>query len=190
MGLVVLVATAGLLLGQGTVAQSDGGAPAIAYGEARCANCQMFVREPDHAAAWVTDQGLGAFCDIGCLLIAVHRDHPDGVGVQATFVRDWLNGRWFEARNATFVQAEVWTPMRFGLFAFEDETVARRFAEENHGRTLTWAEATQHAVAAMMERHGHGGHHHGPHDGPHQGKHHGEPPEHSGAHPSGYQGGA
>jgi len=85
------------------------------------------------------------------------------VGVEATFVRDWSSGRWIEGRTAFFVQADLWTPMRFGLFAFDEKGAACRFAEEHQGRAVTWEEATRHVVETMRERRGHGGHHDGHH---------------------------
>lgn len=161
--LVVLALTVGMLAPEQASAEMAPSVtpPEIAYGESRCANCSMFVREPDHAAALVTEDGWAAFCDMGCLLIAMNRDYPDGAGVEATFVRDWSSGQWIEGRAAFFAQADLWTPMRFGLFAFEERAAAHRFAEEHQGRTLTWEEATHNVVETMMERKGHGGHHGG-----------------------------
>lgn len=166
--LAALILTLGTLEGASAETQISAAPPEIAYGKSRCANCSMFIREPDHAAALTAQDGPAVFCDIGCLLISMARNGW-GAGVEATFVRDGSSGRWIEGRTAFFVQADLWTPMRFGLFAFADEPAARRFAAEHQGRTLTWEEATHLAVHAMMERHGHGSHHGGHPGGEHGG---------------------
>lgn len=134
------------------------GPPDIAYGEARCAHCQMLVREPDHAAALMDGEGLRAFCDMGCLLIYMKNEHPEGAGIEAAYVRDWSTGQWTEVRTAYFAHADLWTPMRFGIFAFRDQEAASAFAQDQGGRLLTRHEATHHAMTIMMERKGHGGH--------------------------------
>lgn len=136
--------------------------PEIAYGTARCAMCNMIVKDPEHAASLVTTEGSHAFCEIGCLLAYLKMHHPNGENVVAALVRDWASHAWTEARTATFVRTdEVHTPMRFGLVAFAERPEAEAFASQHSGEVLDFKQATHYVMTERARRKGSSGGGHG-----------------------------
>jgi len=113
--------------------------PVIRYGQERCAFCGMSIDDPRFAAAWRTAEGSERhFDDIGCLVNAYRRDHPESPG--AHYVHDLNDESWLEAPTATFVVSPgIKTPMSYGVAAFASAEAAGTAAAQPGATTYDWA---------------------------------------------------
>lgn len=108
-------------------------------GTDRCAVCGMYpARYPRHRAQIVT--ALGAprhFCSTQCLFAFL--ESAGGFGRQAEgtgriWVTDFPTGRWILVQTAFFVTgSEVYGPMGFEAFAFENRNAAADFTKQYGG---------------------------------------------------------
>lgn len=104
----------------------------IAWGRDTCAACRMILSRPGFAGEMRDHQGrLTRYDDVGCLVRALagaHREVPEA------WVEDHEGGGWVPLLTAHLVRTErADTPMGFGLVAFADAELARRFAEAHAG---------------------------------------------------------
>ena len=119
--------------------------PAIVYGEDVCVECGMIISDPRFAAAYVTTSGdARLFDDIGDMLVY---DQRIGETVHAYWVHDLHSEAWVRAETATFVtQANINTPMGWGIVAFATAEDARLYVQASGGVMATLVEL-QTAVA-------------------------------------------
>jgi copper chaperone NosL len=121
---VLLLVLLSILLVGGCAPPADtSGPPLIAYGQDVCDRCGMIISEEAYAAAYWTKGGEARrFDDIGGMLA-----YSGGAGeeVASYWVHDFASGEWIRAEEATFVMdADLQTPMGFGIAAFNDEAQA------------------------------------------------------------------
>lgn len=107
----------------------------IQYGRDACADCRMPVAQPGFGGEMRDRDGvLTKYDDVGCLVRAMFAAHHE---VPEVWVEDHEGGGFVPLLTAHLVHAPgVNTPMGHGLVAFEDATVASRYAAEHDGRVL------------------------------------------------------
>ncbi len=112
--------------------------PKIMYGEDACNECGMIINESLHAASYVTKAGdVRRFDDIGGMLLYDQKMTED---VHFYWVHDFNTEEWINAEEATFVlDADLITPMGWGVVAFGETAVAETFATEHDGATVDFA---------------------------------------------------
>ncbi|MFS0725989.1 nitrous oxide reductase accessory protein NosL [Paenibacillus sp. 1P07SE] len=136
----------------------------------RCAICNMAIKDDEFATQIITKDGQSLkFDDIGCMHKWKTEYGTETVG--AEFVRDYTNSKWLKYEDAYYVyDADIQTPMAYGIVSFEGEAEAEAFiAERGAGELMTAADLASHTWAVnreMMEMSGMEGHSHS-HDGEH-----------------------
>lgn len=136
--------------------------PVIRYGEDACEECKMLISEPRFAAAYGTKENVFRFDDIGCMILHYRKHDGD---VQAFWVHDYETGDWISGEKAYFVVgSEVYTPMAYGIVAFEDSLRARALVSRSGGRILRLQELLRSWVPEKQKPGSmpgmKGGHHH------------------------------
>jgi nitrous oxide reductase accessory protein NosL len=135
--------------------------PTIHYGEDICDICGMIISEERHAAAYVTQDGVGhVFDDIGDLVRAYLVAQEE---VTAFFVHDYQDKVWLRAETAHYVLSEeLTTPMASGLAAFASSQEAQALATNLQGQVLTFEDLLAHyrqmapmTMGEMGEQHSH-----------------------------------
>ena len=118
-----------------TAGASTGPEP-IAHGKDACARCRMHIGEAGFAGQMRTVKGeLTSYDDIGCLLIAMWKQHREVPGV---FVETYDSHRMMSLLEASLViDSGVRTPMGYGIIAFEHPATAEAFASKNGGTVRT-----------------------------------------------------
>lgn len=101
----------------------------IAYGRDTCSRCRMHISQPGFGGELRDADGrLTKYDDVGCLLVAMWRQHRE---VPGAWVEDHGGGGFVPLASAYFALGEgLGTPMGFGVVAFADEPAARAFATE------------------------------------------------------------
>jgi len=114
----------------------------VRYGEDRCANCRMSIKDSRFAAVLLKqdEQKVLPFCSIECLATSLIKT-PSTSGFQA-FVSDYGHpGTFIEAPKAYFLQTKsIPSPMGFGLLAFRDPIEAKNAQGTMGGVLLDWKE--------------------------------------------------
>lgn len=84
----------------------------VAWGSDRCAECNMVIGDPHHAAQLqLTDGHTSNFDDVGCLFKHLARRHPSA---KAVWLRDSTSDRWLRPSEAAYART-MQTPMRYGF---------------------------------------------------------------------------
>lgn len=109
--------------------------PEIVYGEDLCDHCNMIISEPRYAASYLTTSGTPRlFDDIGGMML-YHVEHNEEV--HSFWVHDYVSAAWIRGENAFYViTSDLYTPMDYGIFAFESEGRAAEFADEESGSDI------------------------------------------------------
>jgi len=108
--------------------------PGIAYGEYRCALCDMRVEDPRFSPVLLDrDDERFAFDSIECLLPWIRRH-----GASIESLRVWLpdyaeGGKLHRAESMTLVRADYASPMGGGYAAFKDAALAEKEAGARKG---------------------------------------------------------
>ncbi len=102
--------------------------PEIQYGLDECDACGMSIDDARFASATLLmDGAYRKFDDIGDMIV-YHMDHPDQQ-VEAWFVHDHDSEEWILAEDSFYVVSkEIESPMGHGIFAFETQETAEKFA--------------------------------------------------------------
>ena len=102
--------------------------PEIQYGLDLCDACGMTIDDPRFASATLLKNGeYRKFDDIGDMIV-YHMDRPDQQ-VAAWFVHDHNSEEWLRAEDSFYVvSTEIESPMGHGIFAFETQETAEKFA--------------------------------------------------------------
>jgi len=113
--------------------------PEILYGEDSCDECAMIINEPRYAASYVTEGGdVRRFDDIGGMLLHDHKMQED---VFVYWVHDRNSEEWIKAKDSILVlDADLITPMGWGLAAFAQIADAEDYVSEHGGTLGTFAE--------------------------------------------------
>jgi copper chaperone NosL len=112
--------------------------PEIIYGQDMCDECGMLIDEPQFAAALILDDGMPVKFDDTGEIFQYAAQNPD-VGIKAWFVHDYNTEAWVNAEGAYFVIVPgLASPMGFGVAAFELETDALSFADEQSTDVLNF----------------------------------------------------
>lgn len=108
--------------------------------EDMCSLCRMAISEKQYAAEFLTADGDAIkFDDIGCMLNYL-KARPT-TKVAAYFFMDYETKRWLSAADASFVKsAEIASPMRGGIIAFQDKAAAETAVTRYQGQKLTFTE--------------------------------------------------
>ena len=104
-----------------------------------CQACNMGLTDVKYAAQLVMENGeQEVFDDIGCLMD--YMMDMDSSKIGAAFVMDVSKEKWINAEKATYVYAETnWTPMNYGVIAFDSEKAAKKWVEEQEiGEILSY----------------------------------------------------
>ena len=125
----------------------------------RCVICNMAIKDDQYATQIITKDGQSLkFDDLGCMNQWKTENGTDTVG--AAFVRDYTNSKWLKYEDAYYVyEAQIKTPMAYGIVSFESEKEAEAFIAEHGSGTLMKADdLAQHSWAVnrdMMDMDGH-----------------------------------
>lgn len=134
-------------------------AQAINEATDRCVICNMAIKDDQYATQIITKDGQSLkFDDLGCMNQWKTENGTDTVG--AAFVRDYTNSKWLKYEDAYYVyEAQIKTPMAYGIVSFESEKEAEAFIAEHGSGTLMKADdLAQHSWAVnrdMMDMDGH-----------------------------------
>lgn len=131
-----------------TVAPKITLAPQEPAADEKCAMCKMTVYPKDHnmgafSSQLVTADGKRVFFDdMGCML---NFKRLQSKPTKAGWVRDHDTKEWVGYSKAVLVDADIETPMGFGVATFASKARAQAFIQKNpqlHGKLMTWEEAT------------------------------------------------
>lgn len=128
-----------VLAGCGDDAKSSDDPPEIKLGRDACDRCGMLISEERFASGIVDSKGDALlFDDAGEMVAAIQEE---GLGDRKAWVHGYPSLEWIEAGAAWYVVTmEMPTPMGSGVFPFESEAEARKFAGEEGGMVYTWEE--------------------------------------------------
>lgn len=127
-----------------------------------CAACNMGINDVTHATQVIFSDGKSdVYDDIGCM-IAAFKENEDNIGTG--YVHDYLTEEWIDMNEATYVQdANIMTPMNYGIIAFHSSDEAINFQSENGGDIYSIDELKQmdmQHVKHADEHHDESGDHH------------------------------
>ncbi|MEG0438125.1 MAG: nitrous oxide reductase accessory protein NosL [Solibacillus sp.] len=96
-----------------------------------CEICNMAISHPDYAAqAIFNNNDYQVFDDLGCLMDFLKSDSANDVAIAYIFSED--TGQWIDVKEANYVyNADYWTPMNYGVLAFEQEQAMTDYVHEN-----------------------------------------------------------
>ncbi|HSM55463.1 MAG TPA: nitrous oxide reductase accessory protein NosL [Candidatus Sulfomarinibacteraceae bacterium] len=148
--LITLVLLFAIFLAACGGADDAAGPPEIRYGEDVCDQCNMIINEPRFAAAYVTEPGeTRRFDDLGEMFLYAH-DQDEAV--RAFWVHDLHSEEWLEADNASYVyNPELVTPMGWGVAAFDSQSDAEAYQEENGGTLLSYTKLQEQIVRGELQ---------------------------------------
>ena len=122
--------------------------PLILYGEDVCDRCSMIINEARFATAYTTSTGeTRRFDDIGGML-RYDRDMVEDVA--AYWVHDFETEEWLKSDEAYYViDANLQTPMGFGIIAFAARDRAESWAENEGGSVIDFSELLERDIDAI-----------------------------------------
>ncbi|MBD2847695.1 nitrous oxide reductase accessory protein NosL [Paenibacillus sp. IB182496] len=112
----------------------------------RCVICNMAIKDDQYATQIITKDGQSLkFDDLGDMNVWKTENGTATIG--AAFVRDYETLQWLDYEKAYYVyDAEIRTPMAFGIVSFESEEKAEAFiAEQGKGKLMTAEELADHS---------------------------------------------
>ncbi len=113
-----------------------------------CEICNMSLTEEDYAAELLTKDGdVFLFDDLGCMMqFVLEEKRADEDRIAKQYVKDAELGGWIELETASFAyDPEFWTPMAYGVLAFETEEGAEAHIEQaGRGELLTYSQLKGH----------------------------------------------
>ncbi|ATP39314.1 hypothetical protein CSE16_04245 [Solibacillus sp. R5-41] len=104
-----------------------------------CEICNMAISHPDYAAqAIFKNNDYQVFDDLGCLIDFLKGESAKEVVIAYIYSED--TGQWIDVKEAYFVyNADYWTPMNYGVLAFEKEQALTDYVQENgDGQLLSY----------------------------------------------------
>lgn len=104
-----------------------------------CKICNMSIAHLDYAGQIVFKNGdYEVFDDLGCLM--EYMEDADESEIGKAYIKDAMEDKWIEVENATYVYSkDYWTPMNYGVVAFETKEAADKWISENgEGEFLTY----------------------------------------------------
>lgn len=105
-----------------------------------CETCRMLITDQRFAAEFITSKGrVKKFDDPICMIkyFDLARKLQIDVApkdVVSYFVKDYFDRKWINAKDATFVKANIVTVMGYGIACFRDHATAATFANEHKGK--------------------------------------------------------
>jgi len=107
--------------------------PKVRWGEETCYRCNMIINDQKFAGAIRLRNGeLLKYDDLGCLLEDYNslRDK-----VHRVWVHKYKGEGWLDATRAWFVQSKsIFSPMGYGIAAFDDQSDAQKLAKKVRGK--------------------------------------------------------
>lgn len=103
-----------------------------------CKICNMSIVHEDYAGEIVLENGdYEIFDDIGCLIDYINKNGDDEIG--AAFIKD-NNNKWVNVFKSSYVYSkDFWTPMNYGVLAFETKEEANKWIEsQGKGELLAY----------------------------------------------------
>lgn len=103
-----------------------------------CKICNMSIVHEDFAGEIVLENGdYEIYDDIGCLIDYINKNGDDEIG--AAFIKD-NNNKWVNVFKSSYVYSkDFWTPMNYGVLAFETEEEAKKWIEsQGKGELLAY----------------------------------------------------
>ncbi len=104
-----------------------------------CKICNMSITNENYAGQIILKNGdYEVFDDIGCLMEYVAMTNNEDIG--AAFIKDSVQNKWLNVEKATYIySSSYWTPMNYGVLAFETTEAAENWIDENgEGEFLTY----------------------------------------------------
>jgi polyferredoxin/nitrous oxide reductase accessory protein NosL len=102
-----------------------------------CPFCGMPIRDPRFACEVIYRDGTVIKTDEIGEMFENLPDIASNPDIAAVFVHDYYTGEWIDGRKAYYVLGgEVFTPMGYGIAAFEDLDSAERFLRERDGEEI------------------------------------------------------
>lgn len=104
-----------------------------------CKICNMTISHEDYAGQIVFKNGdYEIFDDLGCLIEFMEDTDQSEVG--KAYIKDALENKWIDVESATYLYSkEYWTPMNYGVVAFETKEAAEKWIDSNgEGEFLTY----------------------------------------------------
>lgn len=113
-----------------------------------CEICNMSIAEENYATELFSKEGdVYKFDDIGCMYEFIYKEKKIAEKeIEKQYVRDMENGKWIEAKNAFYAyDKEFWTPMTYGVVAFESESAAKDYVQKQaKGELLSYDQLSEH----------------------------------------------
>lgn len=96
-----------------------------------CEVCKMSITHADFAGQIVfKNNDHMVFDDLGCLMEYIVDNGEDDIG--AAFIVEETSGKWINVKDAVYLyNQDFWTPMSYGVLAFDTEEGAIAYMEEN-----------------------------------------------------------
>ena len=104
-----------------------------------CEVCNMTISYMDYAGQIVfKNNDHLVFDDLGCLMEYMNENGEDDIG--AAFIVEELSHKWINVKDAVYVyNADYWTPMNYGVLAFDTEEGANEYMAANgQGELLSY----------------------------------------------------
>lgn len=104
-----------------------------------CKICNMSIVHEDYAGQIVLKNGdYEIFDDLGCLMEYIDANGEEQIG--AAFIKDENNKQWINVFKGAYVyNKEFWTPMNYGVLAFNSEQEAKDYiATQGKGELLAY----------------------------------------------------
>ncbi|TQR21746.1 nitrous oxide reductase accessory protein NosL [Psychrobacillus vulpis] len=106
-----------------------------------CKVCNMSIVHEEYAGQIALSNGdYEMFDDLGCLIEYMKNLNKKDIG--KTFIKDEGRENWINVETASFVyDKDIWTPMSYGVIAFESKDVAQQYiVNEGKGKLLSYAD--------------------------------------------------
>lgn len=96
-----------------------------------CEICKMSITHANYAGQIVfKNNDHLVFDDLGCLMEYIIDNGEDKIG--AAFIVEEASSKWINVKDAVYVYSQhYWTPMNYGVLAFDTEEGAIAYMEEN-----------------------------------------------------------
>lgn len=104
-----------------------------------CEICNMTISHMDYAGQIVfKNNDHLVFDDLGCLMEYVIANGESEIG--AAYIKDESTNGWINIKEAVYIyKANYWTPMNYGVLAFESKESADAYMNENgQGKQLEY----------------------------------------------------
>lgn len=103
-----------------------------------CKICNMSITHVNYAAQAVLKNGDHiVFDDLGCLMDYISQNGEDEIG--ASYIRAANSSEWLNIKEAVYVYSkDYWTPMNYGVLAFNSQTEAENYMNEEPGKLLQY----------------------------------------------------